>query len=227
MTSRRPWAWVKLEVPIMLQGEAKGDAKVEMRVIDGETRSHVELRYDPVSRQLQSSHRITGSAASQAPTAKPLPAKTTGSLGLQLKVGADLQLRVLESVLPVSASLRANLRSRRRCAPMARATAWAGSLNCLARSVPSSSWAVVSTYKPPCSATLAAGRWWRSGQLRSAPNPSPTPTPTPDPTPVPTDGLDLLPLPLGAQLLEGFRLAWCPIPPALEPGATASGLQCQ
>lgn len=202
---------VKLEVPIMLQGEAKGDAKVEMRVIDGETRSHVELRYDPISRQLQSSHRITGSAASQAPTAKPLPAKTTGSLGLQLKVGPDLQLRVLESVLPLSASLRANL------AVTAQVRA-DGTRNCLGWK--SELFGEVSAKLKlgggfDLQAALLSDPWplGGGGDLASCdlpPNPSPTPTPTPDPTPAPTDGMALLPLPAGAQPLEGYRLALVP-----------------
>ncbi|MEJ6007020.1 hypothetical protein WG899_15820 [Paucibacter sp. AS339] len=208
---------VKLEVPIMLQGEAKGDAKVEMRVIDGETRSHVELRYDPVSRQLQSSHRITGSAASQAPTAKPLPGKSTTSLGLQLKVGPDMQLRVLESVLPVSASLRANL------AVTAQVRA-DGTRNCLGWK--SELFGEVSAKLKlgggfDVQGSLLSDPWplGGGGNLASCdlpPNPSPTPTPTPTPTPdptpapTPTDGLALLPLPVGAQALEGYRLALVP-----------------
>ncbi|MCV2351740.1 hypothetical protein [Paucibacter sp. Y2R2-4] len=209
---------VKVEVPIMLQGEAKGDAKVEMRVIDGETRSHLELRYDPISQQLLSSHRITGSAPSQPPTAKPLPGKSTTSLGLQLKVGPDLQLRVLDSVLPLSASLRANL------AVTAQVRA-DGTRNCLG-------WKSELFGEVSAKLKLGGGTDLQAALLSepyplggggdlarcdAPPDPTPTPLPNPlptpgpqDPKPVPAEGLTLLPLPVGAELLTGYQLALVP-----------------
>ncbi|MFN3862275.1 MAG: hypothetical protein ACK4R2_12490 [Roseateles sp.] len=197
----------QVEVPVMLQAQASGDAKLEMRVIDGDTRAHVALHYDPATRQLQSSNRIDASAASQAPTGTPAAATSTASLSLQLKVGPDLQLKILETVAPLSASLRANL-------GVSAQLVATGLRNCLG-------WK--SELGLEASATLklgangdaqvaAATAPWSLGSggdldaCQPPPATDPTPAPTPTPTPAPVDGLSLLPLPAGVELLSGYQL---------------------
>ncbi|MFG6440206.1 hypothetical protein [Roseateles sp. LKC17W] len=195
----------QVEVPVMLQAQASGDAKLEMRVIAGDTRAHVALHYDPATRQLQSSNRIDASGASQAPTGTPAAAVSTTSLGLQLKAGPDLQLKILETVAPFSASLRANL-------GVSAQLVATGLRNCLG-------WKselgleVGATLKlganGDAQASAATAPWLLGGggDLSACQTPPATdPTPTPTPTPAPVDGLSLLPLPAGAELLSGYQL---------------------
>lgn len=203
---------VRVDVPIMLQAQASGDAKISMRVIDGETRTHFELGLDPVSRQLLSRARIDSSAGSAAPTASALsPAQSAQSLGLNVKVGPDLQLKVLDSILPLSASLRGNLGvsaqllsdGQRNCLGWKSELTFEGSAKL---KLGSSGDALATLSTAPRS--LGAG-----GDLaacQQAPIPAPTPTPTPPPTQPSVDGLVLLPLPAGAQALSGYRLVLAP-----------------
>lgn len=201
----------QVEVPVMLEAQAGGDAKLEMRVIDGETRAHVALHYDPASGQLQSNNRIDASAASQAPTGTPAIAKSTTSLSLQLKVGPDLQLKLLETISPLSASWRALV-------GVSAQLVATGQRNCLGWK---SELSLEASGKLKLGAqgdiqgAVATTPWLlgSGGDLAACdapPNPTPNPTPKPDPVPVPADGLALLPLPVGAQPLAGYRLALVP-----------------
>lgn len=202
---------VRVDVPIMLQAQASGDAKIAMRVIDGETRAHFELRLDPASRQLLSDGRIDSSAGSEAPTASGLPAQSALSLGLNVKVGPDLQLKVLDSILPLSASLRGNLGvsaqlisdGQRNCLGWKSELIFEGSAKL---KLGSSGDALATLSTAPRS--LGAG-----GDLaacQQAPIPAPTPMPAPAPTAPSVVGLALLPLPAGAQALNGYQLVLAP-----------------
>ncbi|MCE4555440.1 hypothetical protein [Pelomonas cellulosilytica] len=197
----------QVEVPVMLQAQASGDAKMEMRVIDGETRAHVALHYDPASGQLQSSNAIDSSAASQPPTGTPAPAKATTSLGLQLKVGPDLQLRLLETIAPLSASLRANFGVSGQVVSdgLHNCVGWKAELSLEAgaklRRGSGDMQASGSTAPWP----LGSGGDLAACQAPPATEPGPPPTP-PTPGAAPVDGLALLPLPAGAEQLTGYQL---------------------
>lgn len=204
---------VQVEVPVVLQAQASGDAKLEMRVIDGETRAHVALHYDPATRQLQSSSRIDASAGSQAPTGTPAAATSTASLGLQLKVGPDLQLKILETVAPLSASLRANLgvSAQLVATGLRNCLGWKSELGLEASAslkLGANGDAQVAAATAPW--PLGSGGDLEACQTPPVTDPNPTPTPSPTPTPAPVDGLSLLPLPAGAELLSGYRLALVP-----------------
>ncbi|MFG6486760.1 hypothetical protein ACG04R_08765 [Roseateles sp. BYS78W] len=195
----------QVEVPVMLQTQASGDAKLEMRVIDGDTRAHVALHYDPATGQLQSSNGIDSSAASQAPTGTPAAAKATTSLSLQLKVGPDLQLKVLETVAPLSASLRATLGVSGQMVSdgVSNCVSWKSELGLEATAK------LKLGTSGDAQATAATSPWplGSGGDLSACQTPTPTdPAPTPTPTPTPVDGLELLPLPTGAELLSGYQL---------------------
>ncbi|CAM4002890.1 hypothetical protein [Roseateles saccharophilus] len=203
----------RVDVPVIIQAQASGDAKLSMRVIDGPTHAHVSLRYDPTTGQLQSDGGVDASAGSEAPAATAQSAVSTTSLGLTLKLGPDLQLKLLDTVLPFSASVRANLGVSAQVVSngQSNCVGWSATLGLEASAKLKRGGGGSGT--GDLQATLASSPWplGSGGDLAACqvptPKPTPTPTPVPPPTPAPVvDGLALLPMPAGAELLTDYQL---------------------
>ena len=210
---------VKFQVPLMLQAQFSGEAKMTGPLAVGATRLRFDLHWDTSTRQLVSDSGFDNSATA-GPLAALAPASlATESLGLNVKIGPDVTLTVLESVKPLSVSIRANagLKLSHISAAQRSCFGWAAQIT--GEGTAKAKVAGLELQKQWISPALMLGEGGDLALCDALPTPTPTPSPAPAPTTPPVDGLALLPLPVGATLLNGYELVlaadtWTPDPRA-------------